>query len=82
MGVNIPVRVGQVWSDNDHRAQGRTIKVVAIDPEHIVGNRYATVEVVTDRSDIVNPTVGQTRRVLLRRFIPTRQSGYTLVKDV
>lgn len=75
------IRVGQVWSDNDKRAVGRRIEVLAIDPESIVGERRALVKVVRDRDGIITPTLGQTRRVLLRRFVPTRQTGYSLVKD-
>jgi len=42
-----PVRVGQVWADNDPRAEGRTVKITAL--YTIDGVEYATVKVLTNR---------------------------------
>jgi hypothetical protein len=73
-----PVRVGQVWADNDPRSKGRTVRVLA------VANDRATCKVLTDIEDPAQRTrsaVGKITRISLRRLRPT-STGYTLIEDV
>jgi hypothetical protein len=60
------VRPGQVWADNDWRAHGRTVLVLAVDETH------ATVQSPSGR--------GRKTRIRLDRFRPT-STGYRLVSE-
>lgn len=66
------VRPGQIWADNDKRVAGRTLRVDDIDNEH------AVCTVLTGPAGSDDPSVGQQRRILLRRFKPT-STGYRLL---
>lgn len=68
-----PVQPGQVWADNDPRANGRRVRIVSVDATH------ATVEVTAGRWGSA-PTVGRTSRISLGRFKPT-STGYRLVTN-
>lgn len=84
--MSAEVRVGQVWADNDWRAEGRTIKVVSVDATH------ATCVTLTNDNKtqewLDNPDApkwyrpsdrrGKETRILLRRFKPT-STGYVLI---
>lgn len=72
------VRVGQVWRDNDPRAEGRTIRVEEIYEE--AGRVYARCANVTVGKNTGDYAVGANVRIMVKRFRPVR-SGYTLVKD-
>lgn len=58
-----PVRIGQIWADNDKRSAGRRVEVVAVDEKH------ATVKAAGGK---------RLTRIRLDRFKPT-STGYTLV---
>ena len=64
--------VGQVWADNDWRAEGRTIRLTMVDARYVHG------VVVTDRKSVVQPTVGRPVRLLRTRLRPT-STGYRLL---
>lgn len=69
------VRVGQIWQDNDPRADGRTIRIVEVDATH------ATVELVSQRAvGHQQAKPGRRSRIRLDRFRPT-STGYRLVED-
>ncbi|HEY3701020.1 MAG TPA: hypothetical protein VGL32_02075 [Acidimicrobiales bacterium] len=79
-----PVRVGQVWADNDKRANGRLVEVLAILVDD--GVQYALVRQTQARkvgegglSEQNRP--GRKTRIRVDRFQPQRQTGYTLVQD-
>jgi len=79
------VRVGQIWADNDWRAEGRTLRVDKVDRD------YAYCTVLTNptkaqarldagnRSD-VRDMRGKPTRIRLDRFRPT-STGYRLVAE-
>ncbi len=73
------VRPHQVWADNDPRAKGRTVEVLA------VANGLALCKVITDVDpNLYQPKksrVGRTTRISVRRFRPN-STGYRLVQDV
>lgn len=62
----------QVWSDNDPRSEGRTVRIDSTD------NRYAYCEVLTAAGGTV-PKVKRAR-ILIDRLHPTR-TGYRLIED-
>jgi hypothetical protein len=75
------VRVGQVWADNDKRAEGRRVRVVE------VGRTHAVVELVDQRGRPARgheaqqkAEAGRRTRIRLDRFRPT-STGYRLVRD-
>lgn len=74
------VKVGQVWADNDKRAEGRKVRVVAVDTTH------ATVELIDlrGRAALRKPDEraepGRQTRIRLDRFKPT-STGYRLDTD-
>jgi hypothetical protein len=76
-----PVRVGQIWADNDPRAEGRSVHVVAVDATH------ATVALVDQRgrparnTPVQRAEPGRQTRIRLDRFRPT-SNGYRLLEDV
>jgi hypothetical protein len=82
------VRVGQIWADNDRRANGRLVKVVALISD-IVGEElvdYALVEQSLARRVGTNGPSEQNRpgrrtRIRISRFVPS-STGYRLVSDV
>ncbi|MBX7464918.1 hypothetical protein K1Y80_02330 [Streptomyces sp. MAG02] len=61
----------QIWQDNDSRAQGRRLRITAVDETH------ATCEVVAGRWASM-PTVGRSTRIRLDRFRPT-STGYLYI---
>jgi hypothetical protein len=68
------VEPGQIWADNDWRADGREVRVISTDATH------ADVEVVAVRNasgDRSEP--GRPSRICLDRFRPT-STGYRLVQ--
>lgn len=72
MTEDVQVQVGQVWSDNDPRSKGRTLRVAAV-----AGNRALCI-VLTDAEHTVRSQVGHTTRIGLHRFKATA-SGYRLL---
>ena len=84
------VRVGQVWADNDSRADGRTLRVDTI--EHSPGGDVAVCTVLTNshgqQERIDRPAAwdrpkdarGKQTRVRIDRMRPM-SAGYRLVKD-
>ena len=70
------VRPGQVWADNDHRVEGRTLRVDKIDGDHAI----CTVVTGPNPAASTDRSVGKQRRILLRRFTPT-STGYRLVYE-
>lgn len=74
------VKIGQVWADNDKRANGRQVRVVGFVTEG--GTDYALVEQNKARQ-VRKPgeqnRPGRRTRIRLDRFNPRRQTGYTLV---
>lgn len=66
------VEVGQVWADNDWRADGRKIEVVELTPTHAIC-------VVVANAAGAN-SVGKRTKIRLDRFRPT-STGYRLVGD-
>jgi hypothetical protein len=79
------VKVGQVWADNDSRAQGRTLRVEAIDGDKavcIVLTNYAEVQESLDLGKTnLRDARGKKVRIKLSRMRPT-STGYRLVKNV
>ncbi len=81
-----PVRVGQVWADNDPRIKGRTVRITDIDDTH------AVVEVLTNASKVEEQLArprsswrprdmrGTSTRIRLDRFVP-RSTGYRLLQE-
>lgn len=73
----ITPKVGQVWADNDPRATGRTLKIIAIDGERV------QFEVITNR-DNASPHEqdrrGRKTWVKAARLIPT-MTGYRFIKE-
>lgn len=69
------VKIGQEWADNDRRAKGRRILVMAIE-----GDR-ALVEVDRVARGQNKKGVGKRSHIKLSRFRPG-STGYTLVNDV
>ena len=67
-----PPCVGQVWADNDPRAEGRTVRIDRIE------GRFVWATVITDRPETLVSTVGRKTRIAIQRLKPTR-SGYRLV---
>ncbi len=73
-----PVEPGQVYRDCDPRMEGRRVRIVSVD------ERYAQVQVIADRLDTVQDTVGRIYRVLLDRFHDNqdRRTGFARVVGV
>lgn len=69
------VRPGQIWSDNDPRANGRRLYV-----ESVVFGPYPYARCLSYYGTRVK---GQERptRISLNRFNQNRRSGYTLVRE-
>jgi hypothetical protein len=81
------VRVGQVWADNDHRANGRQVTVLAIISEFVGEELVDFALVAQNKARQVRKPGEQNRpgrrtRIRLDRFRPSRKTGYTLVSDV
>lgn len=91
-----PVRVGQIWQDNDKRGYGRQVRIVEIVYIHIPGRRsegrgtpHAIVELVTGRGrpwsglrpgEPARAEPGRRTRIRLDRFRPT-STGYRLIQE-
>lgn len=81
VGTNLPpkVRPGQVWADNDPRAEGRTLRVVEVTEVR------ALCEVISQSQAPgfvhATDTRGRLTRIALARFRATAR-GYRLVQDV
>lgn len=73
-----PVRVGQIWADNDTRCRGRTLKVVELNL--CVDSPFAVCEVVTDAEGSPTRAVGRRTKISLKRLKPT-STGYRLLID-
>jgi hypothetical protein len=81
------VQPGQTWADNDKRSIGRKVRVDSIDGEYanctVVADRDDTRQTRGGRYNVMRPhgwsPVGQTTRILLRRFKPT-STGYRLIE--
>ncbi|GEL48577.1 hypothetical protein CHO01_36930 [Cellulomonas hominis] len=50
MSTNTPVRVGQVWADNDPRCAGRTLRVLEVLTD-AAGHEVARLEQLTNSAD-------------------------------
>ncbi len=85
MGVQIEVKPGQVWADNDWRSEGRTLRVDEVDETH------ATCTVLTNPTNVQNEldragniwrtdSRGKKRRIMLKRMRPT-STGYRLLEE-
>jgi hypothetical protein len=79
----IPVRVGQVWADNDKRSTGRHVRVVEVREKH------AVVELVAQRGrawsglrsgEAQRAKPGRRTMIRLERFKPN-STGYRLIED-
>jgi hypothetical protein len=85
------VRVGQVWTDNDSRSEGRTLKVLEVKRCQYMASAswhcqmfegdFALCQVLTERKGTRKATLGNKVWIRVDRFCPT-SSGYRLVKDV
>jgi hypothetical protein len=90
------VRAGQVWADNDPRATGRHVRVVALVTDYAPAGRtpdghvYVVVELVGERGrpwsglkpgEPQRAEPGRQTKIRLDRFKPT-STGYRLVQDV
>jgi hypothetical protein len=64
--------IGQIWQDNDPRAYGRKLRIVAIDETH------AVVELHQPRLPVSSAKPGRRTRIRLDRFRPT-STGYRYV---
>jgi ABC-type phosphate transport system auxiliary subunit len=84
MTTDTTVKPGQIWADNDKRAEGRTVRVERIEDGKavctILTNRDATQRDLDRGSAWVNDMRGRTTRIALSRFKPTN-TGYRLVQD-
>ncbi|GHE33247.1 hypothetical protein GCM10017673_40220 [Streptosporangium violaceochromogenes] len=69
-----PVRVGQVWADNDRRSTGRKVRVEEIHGTHAVVVQVDSRGVVDSRMPV------RRTRIRLDRFRPT-STGYRLITD-
>jgi hypothetical protein len=81
------VRPGQVWADNDWRAEGRTLRVEAIQDGKAICTiltNPTSIQERLDRPSQADPWVRDVRnkqtRIRLDRFRPT-STGYRLVQD-
>jgi hypothetical protein len=72
----VPVKVGQVWQDNDPRRSGNPRFILVL---HVNVDYYAFV-VRCDQNGLTSPQNRKTS-IRLSRFKPTR-SGYILIRDV
>lgn len=70
--MQVGVRVGQVWADNDKRAEGRTVRVDEVDARYA----YCTVLMAATPGG----RTGQRTRIALERMRPT-STGYRLLAD-
>lgn len=81
------VKTGQVWADNDYRANGRQVTVLGIVSEFVGGELVDYALVSQNKARQVRKPGEQNRpgrrtRIRLDRFRPWRRTGYTLVQDV
>lgn len=79
------VRPGQVWADNDKRAEGRTLRVDRIEGGKacctiLTDADYVQREREAGRGAWVVDRVGKSTKISLTRFRPT-STGYRLIKD-
>lgn len=78
----ITVRPGQIWQDNDPRAEGRRVRVVELTGTHAIVELHSPRADYSPRGAGYPPAKpGRRTRIRLDRFRPTN-SGYTLVEDV
>jgi hypothetical protein len=85
------VRVGQVWTDNDPRAEGRTLKVLEIKRRQYMATAswryqqfegdFALCQVLTERMGTRKSQLGRKVWIRVDRMRPTA-TGYRLVADV
>lgn len=75
--MSTEIRPGQIWADNDWRAEGRTVRILRVEHTH------AVVTVLTARLNAQpgerDRAVGAERRIRLDRFEPT-STGYRLIE--
>lgn len=89
-GAEDAVRVGQVWADNDTRAKGRTLRVLAVEHDARMGKDVALCRVLTNSDDTqqdldrgrpwATDRRGRTTRIAVERMRPT-STGYRLVSE-
>lgn len=86
-----PVKMGQIWADNDSRSAGRTLRVIEVTETHViceaVTNATRHQELIDEaaRGERLHPVPidqrGRRVRIRLDRMRPT-STGYRLVEDV
>lgn len=74
------VKVGQIWADNDPRAHGRQVRVVAIDGTHATVELVATRRSPRSTAQQTTAQPGRRSRISLGRFRPT-STDYRLATD-
>jgi len=78
------VRPGQLWADNDARAEGRTLRVDRIAGDYavctVLTNSALNQAALDEGKSWARDMRGRPATILLRRFRPGR-SGYTLIKE-
>jgi ABC-type phosphate transport system auxiliary subunit len=84
VATDIQVKPGQIWTDNDKRAAGRTVRVERVEGGKavcvVLTNRDAAQRELDRGSPWCTDMRGKTTRISLSRFKPTN-TGYRLVKD-
>lgn len=84
MTTDTRVKPGQIWADNDKRAEGRTVRVERIEDGKavctVLTNRDAAQRELDRGSAWCTDMRGKTTRISLARFRPTN-TGYRLVQD-
>lgn len=91
MNAPRPVRVGQIWADNDARMAGRTLQIQNIEEGQLINGATALLAVCAVLTDTqktqqllgrpgIRTTVGRTVRIQVRRF-RQNSTGYRLVSE-
>lgn len=85
MAVQIEVKPGQVWADNDWRSEGRTLRVDEVGETHASCTVLTNSQTVQADLDLRGPvwrtdSRGKKTRIALKRFKPT-STGYRLLED-
>jgi hypothetical protein len=81
----VPVEPGQIWADNDWRADGRTVRVDRIDGNKaictVLTNRHTAQDQLDQHPNVVGivDQRGKPTRIRLDRLRPT-STGYRLVQ--
>ncbi|MFF5261337.1 hypothetical protein ACFY4C_20535 [Actinomadura viridis] len=80
----IAVRPGQIWADNDKRAEGRTVRIERVDGDRVLCRVLTNSTDTQAQLDAGSPWVrdrrGKTTSIRLDRFKPTN-TGYRLIHD-